>query len=502
MPKKLKKIPNETKAALHEEVRKELARKDYGSYVEYVHEGSYKHARHTRFITNVIQEAIDKRKEMLAGKRNPEVQYIALNCPPRHSKSMSVTETLPSYFLGHFPKDRVIECSYNENFAQKFGRKNRQKVARFGYDLFGRGLSTNSTSVTDWYMENNEGGMISRGILSGVTGEGADLMIIDDPVKNRKEAESETIRDSIWEEWVDSLSTRLHPCAICILILTRWHDDDLQGRLLSEEHGGLLDWKVYNFSLECDTKDDPLDREFGEPLWPERYGYAFITSRKKYPRSYNSLYQGRPSAAEGNILKRHWWQYYEELPECTQYLMSVDCAFKDEKDSDFVAIQVWGKLNEDYYLVDSLKKRMDFTDTLKAIRTMAKKHPKAVLKLIEDKANGSAIISVLRKKMGGIVPVNPSGGKIARVYAVSPFIESGNVYLPKFASFTQDFVEECAAFPSGAHDDQVDSMSQALNRFIYFNATKKEEEEETKIQRHKKELAKKSKNKRLQARIN
>ena len=135
-------------------------------------------------------------------------------------------------------------------------------------------------------------------------------MIIDDPIKNREEADSETHRGKIWDEWIDSFSTRLHPGAIVILILTRWHEDDLQGRLLSKEYGEPLPWQVYNLPLEAE-EDDVIGRDVGEPLWPERYGLEFIQERKRYPSSFNSLYQGRPTAAEGNLLKRAWWQYYD-----------------------------------------------------------------------------------------------------------------------------------------------------------------------------------------------
>jgi predicted phage terminase large subunit-like protein len=294
-------------------------------------------------------------------------------------------------------------------------------------------------------------------------------MIIDDPIKNREEADSETHREKIWDEWIDSFSSRLHPGAIVILILTRWHEDDLQGRLMNAEYGQPLNWAVYNFPLEAE-ENDILGRNPGDPLWPERYGKTFIEERKRYPSSFNSLYQGRPSSAAGNILKREWWQYYDQLPEMVTTIMSVDATFKDEDDNDFVAIQVWGKRGADMYMIDNLKARMNFPTTLQAIRNMTKKHPAAITRLVEDKANGPAIIAMLHREIGGMIPVKPEGGKVARVNAVSPHIESGNVYLPRHAEWVHDFVEECASFPKGKNDDQVDAMSQALNRFIYYYA--------------------------------
>jgi len=456
-------------------LKRELAKKNYYSYVSYTHR-NFIDTKHGKFMCDTLNKAIEKKKRMMAGEIELANQYIAISMPPRHGKSMQITETLPSYYLGQFPRDRIIECSYNSTFAQKFGRKNKQKVIEVGAHLFNVKLSADSASATDWNLDNNVGGMISRGILAGVTGEGADLMIIDDPVKNREEANSQVYRDKLWDEWVDTLSTRLHPAAIVIIILTRWHEDDLIGRLLSAEYGEPLPWEVINLSLEAET-NDVMERKLGEPLWPERYGYKFIEERKRYPQSFNSLYQGRPTAMEGNMLKRAWWKYYDVLPDkFDEMLQSWDLTFKDSDGSDFVVGQVWGRIKTDKYLIDQVRGRMNFTTTLAAITALSKKWPLAHVKLIEDKANGSAVIDVLRHKLGGIIAITPKESKIARASAISSDIEGGYVYLPQFASFTPEFIEECASFPSGAHDDMVDTMTMALNRII-FHTTPREPEE-------------------------
>ncbi|MFF2156066.1 phage terminase large subunit [Paenibacillus chitinolyticus] len=447
---------------------KEQAKSNYYDYVKYVHGGLYKESRHGLFITDIIQEAIERKKAMIEGRISMENQYIGFSIPPRHGKSMTITETLPSFYLGQFPNDRVIEGSYNTTFAQKFGKKNLQKVNQYGEELFNIKVSPSSKSSSDWDIDGTRGGMISRGILAGVTGEGADLMIIDDPIKNREEADSEVYRDKMWGEWIDSFSTRLHPGAICIFIMTRWHEDDLVGRLQNPEYGDPLPMTMINLPLEAE-EGDLLGRDPGEPLWPERYGHDFIEARKKYPSSFNALYQGRPTSQEGNMIKRDWWKYYDHLPPIASKLISVDAAFKDEKDSDYVVVQVWGKNRANTYLIDQVRARMNFQATIKTIQNMSVKHPDAHWKLIEDKANGSAIISTLQNVIGGIIPVNPEGGKISRVHAVSAYIESGNVYLPRQAEWVHDFVEEAASFPKGKTDDQVDTMSQALHRFIYFS---------------------------------
>lgn len=173
------------------------------------------------------------------------------------------------------------------------------------------------------------------------------------------------------------------------------------------------------------------------------------------------------------MLKREWWQYYDELPDIVDWVMSVDATFKDGKDNDYVAIQVWGKTGANMYLVDAVKRHLNMPDTVREILRLRAMYPKCLSTLIEDKANGSAIVQVLRHDIAGIIPITPEGGKVARVNAVSGAIESGNVYLPRNKPFTDEFVEECAAFPRGSHDDQVDAMSQALNRLIYSKSEHK-----------------------------
>ncbi|MEH7480246.1 phage terminase large subunit [Neobacillus drentensis] len=445
-------------------------RNSYVDYVEYVHDGLYQHAKHTEYLCGVIQEALDKKRQMLSGEIPKRNQYIALSIPPRHSKSMTITETLPSYYLGNFPNDRVILAGYNTEFATKFGKKNKEKVERYGEKIFGRTIKKGSSSATDWDIEGHRGGVISRGILSGVTGEGSDLMIIDDPIKTREEADSQVTRNKIWGEWIDSFSTRLHPAAIVIIIMTRWHEDDLVGRLLNEEYGEPLPWRVINLSLEAED-NDLLGRKIGEPLWEERYGYDFIETRKKMSASsFNSLYQGRPTSQEGNLVKREWWKKYTTLPDIPRKIMSVDATFKDSDNSDYVSIQVWGKSGINAYLLDRVKARMDFPTTLKEINKMKSKHTDVSGVFIEDKANGSAIIAMLKTKIAGIIPVNPQGGKVSRVNAVSDYIQAGNVWLPKEQPWTEEYIEEWAAFPRGKHDDEVDCGSQALNKLFYYYA--------------------------------
>lgn len=441
------------------EKQKREAKTNYAKYCLYVHRGKWILGKHLKLICDNIEAMI---------KREVKQNILIISMPPQHGKSQCVTETLPSYFLGNFPDKRVIEVSYGDDLAQRFGRRNKEKVIEFGKELFGVELS--KISDTDFEIKKHKGSMISKGIMAGLTGNPADLIIIDDPIKNRQEAESETYRSRIWEEFLNSIYTRLSANGIIILIMTRWHEDDLAGRLLSSMADKCIE---VNIPLEAED-GDILGRLKGEPLFPEigkdenwlkEFKTAYTTQEGS--RSWNALMQGRPTAEEGNMIKRAWWKYYNVLPDMMRLIISVDATFKDSDTSDYVAIQVWGKVNADMYLVDLIKERMDFPKTVQAILNMKAKYPKVSQILVEDKANGSAIISVLRRQIPGVIPIQPDGGKVSRVNAISGFIEAGNVYLPEWA---YDFVDECSAFPNGKHDDQVDCMSQAINRMAYYSA--------------------------------
>lgn len=462
------------------EVYRAVLQSDYSEYCKYVHQGMWVKTPFHKFLCGYVQNFVER-----ATKKPYEI--LVIHTPPQHGKSASLTETLPSWFLGKHPDKRVIEISYNEKFAIQFGRRNKRKIDEFGDEIFGIKVSKDSAQNMNFDIANHIGGMISRGIGTGVTGQRADLLIIDDPIKNKKEASSKSRRDLIYDEWLMSFRTRLAPGAKVILIMTRWHEDDLAGRLLEEEDN----IKYLRFPCECEGADDLLRRPLGEALCPElgkdkewlEQTKATMLSQSG-SMTWNSLYQGRPTAIEGNVIEREWWQTYDPnaMPEIADWAMSVDATFKDEEQSDFVAIQVWGKVENRIYLIDAVKKHLNFPDTIMEIRRLRAMYADCQTTLIEDKANGSAIITMLRTELWGIIPVQPSGSKMARVQAVLGAIESGNVYLPKGKRFTEDFIDECSSFPNGSHDDQVDAMSQALNRLIYQRGERAKKHEPSKFE--------------------
>ena len=444
-----------------------VMRENYASYCYFVHKGKWIDTHFHKFLANKIQSFVETHTG------NP-YDILVLSCPPQHGKSLTVTETFPSWYVGKYPDRRCIIACYNDDFAGKFGRRNKAKIDEVGQFIFD--IKLKKSSDRDMEIADHDGGIITRGIMAGITGNAGDLIIIDDPVKNRLEADSSTYRERLWEEWENSIMTRTQAGTKIVIIQTRWHEDDLAGRVIAGENFV----EVVNIPVEAE-ENDILGRNIGDALCPEigkdnKWLQEFKQRYADGKRAWNALYMGRPTSAEGNIFKREWWQYYNKLPEHIQLVgISVDATFKDSDTSDFVAIEVWGKLNNDYYLIDLIKKRMDFPETLRAIRYMADKYPNKHSILIEDKANGSAIISMLKHEIGGIIAITPTESKIARANAITGIVEAGNVYLPEYADFTGEFVEEFASFPNGVHDDLVDACTQFINKFKFYQADYKED---------------------------
>ncbi len=414
----------------------------------------------------------------LAKVERGEITRLIVEMPPRHGKSETTTVKFPAYYLGKHPDRRVIIASHTGNLAARFSMRARNDFVTYGPEVFGIGVNPDVSAMYRWDVLDPHakpgkppGGTLAAGIGGPITGQGAHLAIIDDPVKDAESAASKVQRDAIWDWYRFVLRTRLFPGAAVILVLTRWHEDDLAGRLIkqAEDDPEADQWTVLRLPAVAEDADDPLGREEGNALWPEQYDEKALSAVKATVGSYvwSALYQQRPSPEEGNILKRDWWKFYRQAPDrFDEVIQSWDCAFKDNDDSDFVVGQVWGRLKADKYLLDQVRGRMNFPATLTAIKSLSAKWPEARAKCVEDKANGPAVIATLKHELPGLIAVNPQGGKVVRAQAASPDIEAGNVYLPEpsMAPWIHDFIEECSAFPNGPNDDQVDAMTQALTR--------------------------------------
>ena len=440
--------------------RRELARRHFRDYLRYVHGAAWIETAMSRYLADRVQA-------FLEADTGHAFDVLLIETPPQHGKSMTVTEALPSWRLGADPDARIILAAYNDELAERFLRRNREKLQRFGDTLFGVSVGgLNRASALE--LHGHRGGMIARGVRSGITGNPADLILIDDPVKSREEADSDVWRAKVWEEWQNSLKTRLAAGAKVIVIMTPWHEDDLAGRLLRAEKNVTL----LRLPVAAEEKD-PLGRKPGAALCPELgkgdrwlrdFRRSYVSDPRGGARAWAALYQCAPRVEDGNLIRRGWWRYYDPaaVRDFSAEVISVDAAFKGTERSDFVAITVWGKRGNDYYLRCVVNRQMGFSDTLRAIRETAARFPSARRVLIEDKANDPAILEVLRRELF-CVPVDPKGGKVARVNAVSPAIESGHVFLPEGLPGLETFLDQWTAFPNAPHDDMVDSSTQALS---------------------------------------
>ena len=427
-----------------------------------------------RYLCNLLQDFLDD--------RSPGVRILIISTPPQHGKSATVTQRLGAWYLMKHPDDHVILVSYGDVLAKRFGKQNLNAMKTFS-PAFGVSLDPTRATSQDMYIKDHDGYMISRGFGAPLTGYSGDLIIIDDPVKNAEEAASEANRESKWNEFLSTIMTRQQDVTRIVLIMTRWHEDDLAGRIQQDMKDLCT---VVNIPCECESDDDLLGRKVGEPLCPElgKDEKWLKVTKKAYvsengQRAWDALYQGRPTAMEGNLFLRGSWGYYDREEykankmRFDRVVMSVDATYKDSKRSDYVAIHVYGKIDDDYYLLDRTRKRMTFTATCKEIVRMKNANPLVRQIYIEDKANGSAIIEVLRTQVSGVVPITPKESKYARAEAIADIQQEGRIRLPQKTGWTYELINEFATFPNGAHDDEVDCCSQALNKLRKYRKRRK-----------------------------
>lgn len=436
--------------------------------------------------------ALDLIDEALVNAANTPDSRLIICMAPQEGKSVRVAGDFPTWLLTQNPDLRIVTASYGQGLANRNGRAIRNRIT--SHPELGLRIAPDNGAVHEWTIDGHEGGVLSVGVGAGVTGRAADLLIIDDPIKDRKEADSKTYRDNVWDWWTDAASARLAPGAPVVLILTRWHHDDLAGRLLALD--GDAGWELLNIPAQADHdsaegETDPLGREPGEFMVSARGRTTAQWEQRKRTagsRTWASLYQGRPTPDTGNLFPTDAWSRYTQPPwlvradgarivpevgrqDDVELVQSWDFTFKDTKGSDYVVGQVWLRRGVDAFLLDQVRARMTFSESCQAMLDMTVRWPQAVAKFVEDKANGPAILNALRARVGGMIPVEPEGSKYARAAAVTPLVEAGNVHLPDpmavdGTAWVTDLTEEARDFPNGAHDDTVDALSQAVHRLL------------------------------------
>lgn len=410
---------------------------------------------------------------------------LMLFVPPQHGKSEIVSRKFPAWVLGVNPLLKIVGSSYSADLAQQFSRSIQRSIDTPEYrEVFPNTFLNNMRVKTDtqrgWLRNVDQfetvgyGGFYKAvGVGGSLTGTPVDLGIIDDPVKDALEAGSQTYRDRVWDWYTDVFLTRLHNKSKQILIMTRWHEDDLAGRLLEREPEK---WTVV--SIPAIREDESLQedpRQIGEALWEERHSLErLLDVEKRSPRTFAALYQQRPSIAGGNIVKREWFKHikvaeFNRIYEDEPMVFFLDTAYTDKTSNDPSGIIATCKIGGDLYVTHAAKVNMKFPDLLRFIPDYARQHGysrRSTIR-IEPKANGLSVIDQL-KETSGLNVVNtpsPKDSKETRLYAASPTVESGRVILVDGA-WNEAFEDEICGFPSKPHDEYVDVLCYAIDYHI------------------------------------
>lgn len=416
---------------------------------------------------------------MLDRVNTGEIARLMVFMPPGSAKSNYGTIKFPAYYLGRNHKHGVISASYNDTLAESFGRKVRNLVGTDAYRaVFPVRLADDSKAKGEW--ETSEGGFYyACGVGSGVTGRRADLIVIDDPVKSREEADSETMRAKTWDWFVSDIRTRGKPGHKIVIIQTRWHEDDLSGRILPENWDGRSGWvksrtdeNWYVLSLPaCAGEDDPLGREPGEWLWadyytPEHWRMTKATQTRPPAdiRNWNSLYQQQPTTEQGTYFQRDWFKRYSHAPNELNVYLTGDFAISEEATADYTELGVWGVDNhEKVYVLDwwyGQKDSLEWSDKL--LEMMARWRPvtfageranieKSVLPFIEREMRQRGIYSAVEM-------LSTTGDKAAKARSFQSLQKAGDVYWP-YTDWADRVMQQMLKFPAGKHDDAVDAAS-------------------------------------------
>lgn len=446
---------------------------------------------HHKLLIDAIQKLADG---TLAG-----VDGIMCFMPPGAAKSSYLSVLGASWLIGRKPGTNVIGASYGQDLANRFGRRVRHIARSTAFEkIMGCTITGDNQAVDSWSLSNGSD-YRAAGFGAAVTGFRADWALIDDPIKNREDADSEIIRNKIHASYEDDISTRLKPGGKIVFALTRWHQDDPAGRILGEKWKGQSGlwrgtdgrlWYVITLPLLAEHADDPLGRKPGELLWPQWFRTEDATRLQEAAkkggsaaRTWSSLYQQRPAPNEGAILARSYWRAWEkkDAPECSAIYLAYDTAFEEDESNDYSAMTAWGVFDhisrkpggEEYkhkhvILLGAWQERVSAVDLIDTVQHHAKLFmPDRIL--VEKRASGIQLIQELQRRRLPVKAWLPRGkpgskGKVPRAHAIATILEGGSVwYIP--GPKTEIVLEQCAAFPFGTHDDSVDTVTCMLAFF-------------------------------------
>ena len=456
---------------LHRELHKREAATRFPVFLDYAMPSYERKWFHT-----VIAEKCQSLLEGTLGK-----DRLMMFVPPQNGKSEIVSRKFPAWALGRNPLLKIVGSSYSADLAQQFSRAIQRTIDSKEYgevfpNTFLNGKQVKTDATRGWLRNVDQfetvgfGGFYKAvGVGGSLTGTPVDLGIIDDPVKDALEAHSQTYRDRVWDWYTDVFLTRLHNRSKQILIMTRWHEDDLAGRLLEREPDK---WEVVSIPAICEQEGDAglSERHIGEALWPERHSLERLRDvEQRSPRTFAALYQQRPTVEGGNIVKREWFKQitpsaFSRIRTKEPIVFFLDTAYTDKTDNDPSGIIATCKIGGDLYILHGEKVNMKFPDLLRWLPQYAMAHGYGYGSSIriEPKANGLSVIDQLKESTGLTVIATPSpkDSKETRLNANSPFVEAGRVILVGGA-WNEAFVDEVCGFPSKPHDEYVDVLCYA-----------------------------------------
>ena len=445
-------------------LKRRKARGDLHSYIQYINP-DYIVSDFSRQVCQGIDTFL---ADMMAGKR----PVLVLGAPPQHGKSDIVSRYLPSYFFGKYPDQRVAGLSYGKDLASDMNRDVQRIMMGPEYAILFPDSSLSKKRVTfgdveskrnseTFEIQGHKGSYVSQGVGGPLTGKKVDLGIIDDPIKNAKEALSQTTKHAVWNWYTSTFMTRLSKNSGSIIMATRWAEDDLSGRVLEK----ITNATHLAFQAISDT---------GKALVPELHPIEKLIETKAVLSDYfwSAMYQQSPTAEGGNMFKGDWWQYYDILPKITRKLIFGDTALKAEEENDYSVLQCWGlSIDNKLYLIDQVRGKWEAPDLEVNAIAFYNKHRNLDGCIcsgvyIEDKASGIGLIQSLKRKGLPVIGIPRSIGKLPRMHTAAPMIKSGNVYLPSEAEWLMDYLSEFAAAPKGTNDDQIDPTLDAIETFL------------------------------------
>jgi|TARA_R110002153_G_scaffold5398_1_gene25303 predicted phage terminase large subunit-like protein len=434
---------------------REEKQKDFMSFVKYVWPDFIEGAHHKIYA------------EKLQAVADGKIKRLIINMPPRHTKSEFASYLFPTWLMGRDPTKKIIQATHTAELAVGFGRKVKNLIENEDFqDIFPDVKLAVDAKASGRWSTNAGGEYYAVGVGGALAGRGADLAIIDDPV-SEQDALSSTALDTIYEWYTSGPRQRLQPGGSIIIVMTRWSIRDLTAKVLAKQsEKGADKWEIVEF---------PAIMPSGKSLWPEYWKLEELEGVKaSIPvGKWNAQYMQNPTAEEGAIIKREWWQKWEkeDPPECNYIIQSYDTAFSKSDRADYSAVTTWGiftepKTNEEHImLLDAVKGRWEFPQLKEEANELYKLYDPDMV-LIEQKGSGMPLTQELRRMGIPVTPFTPSRGadKFTRMHSCAPVFESGMVWCPE-TNFADEVMEECASFPNGEHDDLADSMTQAILRF-------------------------------------